>query len=172
MRLNLINFRNDVVAAGVLGFVGDVACQLVVEKSDRVDARRLVALTSFNACYIGGFLHFAYQLFPRIAARVFPFHGSLGSALVDNVHNGIIYIPTYYIAVGVLEGKSTQAATQNLEREWWKTYTTCSMFWIPYSWFNFSIIPTPDRVRFMAVGNLVWSVFIDWISHRNSSSLP
>ena len=73
----------DVGSATVLGLVGDIACQLLVERralpakltwrrdgdlrEDEFDARRVGALTVFNGAYIGTFLHFLYQLYPVAA---------------------------------------------------------------------------------------------------------
>ena len=54
-----VGLRNDVVAAAVLGAAGDVATQWIEGRS--VDGRRLVAVTTFNALYIGGFLHYLYR---------------------------------------------------------------------------------------------------------------
>lgn len=44
---------------------------------------------------------------------------------------------------------------------------TCSAFWLPYTYVNFARVAPAKRVQFMAAGNLAWSVFIDWLAHRN-----
>ena len=53
--------------------------------------------------------------------------------------------------------------------EWQDTYLGCTAFWIPYMWYNFTKIAPAGRVQFMAVGNLIWCIFIDHIAHRNTS---
>lgn len=138
------------------------------------------ALTFFNSVYIGGVLHVFYLAFPRIVL----FAGRLGKmpaltntstaahaagcSLVDNAHNGLIYIPTYYLALGVLEHDSLESGLATLRREWWTTYSSCTLFWFPFSCMNFSrAVPAEGRVRVMAMGNLAWNVFVDWLAHRS-----
>lgn len=170
----------DVVSAGSLGLLGDVVCQVAIDgrKVEELETRRLAALTLFNSVYIGGVLHVFYRAFPRIvvfAGRWMPAlrdkstaaHAA-GCSLVDNAHNGLIYIPTYYLALGVLENDSLEKGRSTLLREWWTTYSSCTLFWFPFSCMNFSrAVPPEGRVRVMAMGNLAWNVFVDWLAHRS-----
>ena len=129
----------DVATAGVLGVVGDVACQLAVEGQPALDSRRVVSLGVFNSAYIGSFLHLLYQAYGplvvvatsglargplrrRLRGPDSLLH-SLGCSLVDNVHNGLIYIPAYFFGVGLLQGDTLSAAATNLRAEWW---TACA----------------------------------------------
>ncbi|KAJ8602926.1 hypothetical protein CTAYLR_001494 [Chrysophaeum taylorii] len=142
-----------------------------------MDVRRVAVLTSFNALYVGAVLHYLYRLFPPLVVAVGRRLNSqrlrdpsttvhaFGCSLVDNVHCGTIYIPTYFVYVGTLEGNIDEAAA-TLRREWWPTYASCTLFWVPYSWCNFALAPPSARVRITAVGNFVWSIFVDWIAHR------
>lgn len=175
--------RKDMVTSGILGCVGDILCQTAVERRpvDGIDAQRTVAITAFNTIYIGSFLHYLYQLFPPIVVRLGRYlrapalidksttAHALGCTVVDNFHNGIVYIPAYFFTIGTLEGGSFSEASRALRREWLETYSTCTVFWIPFTWFNFAVISKSRRVRFMALGNLVWSIFIDWLAHRHPS---
>lgn len=143
--------------------------------------RRLAALTFFNAAYIGGFLHFLYSCYPlvlRSAARSAPAGLSkrlgdeasvahaVGCGLVDNVHNGAVYIPAFFLGVGLLQGDTWEGVQASLRREWLETYAWCTAFWLPFSSINFGLVPPSGRVRAMAAANLVWNVVIDWLAHR------
>ncbi|CAL1153517.1 unnamed protein product, partial [Cladocopium goreaui] len=72
------SLRSDLLSASALGFIGDVVCQILIEKrpapkeiedlkwgheEGKFDVRRLWALTLFSSAYIGGFLHFLYQFY-------------------------------------------------------------------------------------------------------------
>ena len=101
----------------------------------------------------------------RLASTESTWH-NLSCSVLDNIHCLTIYIPAYFLGVGLLQGDTLARAQRNLADEWWTSYVACSGFWIPYMWLNFSLVPAVKRVQFMAAGNLVWSVAIDWIAHR------
>ena len=154
------------------------------------DPRRLAALTAFSSVYIGAFLHFLYQGYPlvvreaarRLLARGGPLQGKLGDtrtiahahacAWVDNLHCGVLYIPAYFLGVGYLQGDGARESIENLRKEWWATYASCTLFWVPFMMGNFALMPPHRRVQAMAVGNLCWSVVIDYLSHRSLSGGP
>lgn len=183
----------DVCTAGALGFVSDIICQLGPERrrapqwplvaptepkdEKAFDWQRLGARTLYDSMYIGGFLHYLYPCFPLVvnaAARLMPPKAldgrsvaqGFGCALVDNVHCGVLYIPTYFVCVGVLQGDSLQDAQATLRREWLEAYVGCTGFWIPFMSLNFTLVPPTVRVRAMAAANLVWNVYLDWLAHR------
>ena len=148
------------------------------------DLRRLAALTLFSSSYIGGFLHVLYQGYPLVvraaARRLCTTGGSLqvkllndstlvhahACAWVDNVHCAVLYIPAYFMAVGMLQGDKAADSLSNLQCEWWPTYSSCTLFWVPFMMGNFALLPPARRVQAMAVGNLFWSVVIDFFAHR------
>lgn len=153
------------------------------------DVRRLSALTVFGCTYVGFFLHFLYQAYPVFAmagarrflpASLHSLQGKIHStktlqhsfacALVDNVHCAIIYIPAFFLAVGLMQGDRLRKAIENLRQEWLVTYISCTAFWVPYMWFNFTVMPPSRRVQFMAAGNMVWNVVIDYLAHRGDSA--
>lgn len=173
-------YLQDIVSSGALGLGGDILCQFGIERRDPKDFnyKRAGALTAFNMLYIGGFLHFVYKSYPMIVAHVGRRVGSaalqrstvkhnMGCSVVDNIHCGLIYIPAYFLGVASLQGDDTDDAKRALRAEWVTTYVTCSCFWLPYTYLNFANVPAGKRVQFMALGNLVWSVFIDFLAHRD-----
>ena len=125
----------DIATAAGLGFAGDVLCQVCVEKQEHFDKRRAASLAFFNAVYCGGFLHILYQFYtpvacfaaarigaPRSVQAIGSSQHAAACALVDNAHNGAIYIPAYFLGVGLLQGQSLCEAWQALRSEWWETY--------------------------------------------------
>merc|ERR1712190_4379 len=94
---------------------------------------------------------------------------SLGCACTDNIHCLALYIPAYFLSVGILQGDSWKESRENLGREWITTYVTCTGFWVPFMWVNFTVMPPDRRVQFMVVRNLLWNVVIDHLAHRSHS---
>jgi protein Mpv17 len=173
----------DICTATALGFAGDIACQrLEGTTNDNIDKRRLLAVSLYDGLYIGGFLHFLYQLYPpavRVAANLVSsaplrkrllnqssFSHALGCAAVDNVHCALIYLPTFFVGVGLLQGESFDAVVTTLRREWREAYAYCTAFWLPFMSLNFLYVPASHRVRAMASANLLWNIVIDFVAHR------
>lgn len=154
-----------------------------VQDEQVFDARRLASLTAFNGAYIGGVLHLLYQYYPtavRMAVRASPLplplrmrltDGSspahaLGCAVVDSAHNATMYIPAFFLGVGMLQGDKLADAAGVLRREWFETYAWCSVFWVPFTFANFALVPAAGRVKAMAAANLAWASAIDFLAHR------
>lgn len=174
----------DIASAGALGLAGDLMCQFFVERRswEQFDVRRAAALGAFGCAYIGSFVHFLYKTYAPIVQMVasrLPAGGmrsallnsesashSFACALADNVHCGTIYIPSFYLAVGVMQGESLSDSASTLRREWLLTYATCSTYWVPFMAGVFKFVPASGRVRVVAAANLVWSTVIDFIAHR------
>lgn len=175
--------RKDIATAGGLGCAGDLVCQAAVEQVESIDWRRFFAVSAFEALYMGGVFHFLCQGFPLIvhaAGRQLPTQSWLGGrlqasdsaahafgcAVVDNIHDGGIMIPSYFLGVGLLQGDSLVQARQNLRAEWLSSYLVGAGFWLPVMTINFAMIPPHYRVRTMAFANVAWSVIIDFMAHR------
>jgi hypothetical protein len=158
------------------------------ENSD-FDTRRVVALTVFGSVYVGGFLHYLYRSYSIVvlaAAKNLPFPANIAKQLsipastghrlaklvVDNAHCGLIYTPAFFIGAGMLQGGSFAEALATLNREWSFTYFSCTAFWVPYMYLNFTYFKTAQHVQVMAAGNLVWNVIIDYIAHRGEEGEP
>jgi hypothetical protein len=204
----------DVVCCGLLGGVGDILCQCGTEgrrlpataewrrhwrrrygdtaraEMDMVsvlDLRRLAAVTTFTALYMGGCQHFIFQLYPfgvvAVARRILP-HGPMRvqvlkestlahahlCAWADNLHCAMGYIPSYFVGVGLMQGDSVARTVANLRAEWVGTYLSCTVFWVPFMTANFALVAPLRRVQAMALGNLGWCVVIDYLAHRNIGS--
>lgn len=180
----------DIATAGCLAVVSDIACQIIERLPQKrwnedyqFDKRRLFSVATFNAVYVGGFLHFLYRSYPPIVSALAkrapirkgsarkliqhdrPEH-ALACACVDNIHCGVLYIPAYFLVTGTWQ-RGFEAALESLREEWSSTYYACSLFWIPFTWANFRFIPVDGRVKFMALGNFAWCIIIDIIAHRN-----
>ena len=176
--------RTDVVTAGGLGCAGDFICQQAVEGQGAMDWRRFLAVSTFEAFYMGGVFHFLCQMFPLVvvaAGRNLPARFGLaqqlqatgtaahafGCAIADNIHDGTFMIPFYFLGVGMLQGDSFRQARRNLRAEWRATYFADAMFWMPVMSANFALVPARYRVRTTAAASMAWSVIIDYMAHRS-----
>lgn len=111
----------DVVGAAGFAAASDVLCQVAVEGVPlaQADTRRVVALAVWGATYTGGFCHHLYRCYPVLLGSGRP----LACSLLDNVHCGALYIPAYFVAVGLMQGGTYDTSVAALKREWWYTAT-------------------------------------------------
>jgi protein Mpv17 len=169
----------NVVSGGVLGGVGDVLCQLKVEGAEELDCNRLFTMVVFGAAYNGGAITYIYSLYPRCLAllpRGFSSTASraaVSKLLMDQVvHCPLIYTPVYYLATGVMQGLSVGEATTQLRDKYVETVVACAGFWTPFMFLNFRLLPVRFHVLTMQAGNLVWNIYLDFISHRSLEIKP
>ena len=94
---------------------------------------------------------------------------AFGCAIVDTVHDGTLMIPSYFLAVGILQGDTLAQARANLMNEWLNSWGVGASFWIPFMYCNFAMVRPQYRVRMMAAANTVWSVLIDYMAHRSKA---
>jgi hypothetical protein len=151
-----------------------------------MDWRRLFAVSTFGALYMGGAFYFLRQIFPQVVCAVgrqMPSRFALarqlentnsaahafGCAIADNIHDGTLMIPLYFLSVGMLQGDGLEKTLQNLKNEWLTSYQVGAGFWIPVVSANFALVPARYRVRTMAAANMAWTVIIDYLAHRNTN---
>ena len=178
--------RTDVATAGGLGCAGDLICQQAIEGQTSMDWRRLTAVSTFGALYMGGAFYFLCQIFPLVVCAVgrqMPARFGLaqqlqatssaahafGCAIADNIHDGALMIPLYFLSVGIMQGDSFEKARSNLRAEWLTSYLVGAGFWLPVMSANFALVPAQYRVRYTAAANMAWTVIIDYLAHRSTS---
>lgn len=174
--------RKDTAIAGLLGISADIFTQTVCENKPltSIDKQRTFAIGFFSGAYLGVACNYIYSLYPSLARSATKFNmiqkilpacqtKSLGviSTLVDNfVHVPMLYLPSYFVAVGQLQGKPLQNSIQEMQDSWWNTLGSCWLFWVPFMTFNFAMVPPAQRVKAVACGNLCWTVCLDYITQH------
>eukprot|EP00927_Polykrikos_kofoidii_P012775 TRINITY_DN15535_c0_g1_i4.p1 TRINITY_DN15535_c0_g1~~TRINITY_DN15535_c0_g1_i4.p1 ORF type:complete len:223 (+),score=20.94 TRINITY_DN15535_c0_g1_i4:86-670(+) len=154
----------NLVAAGSLGVVGDLLCQVMVEQRETVEARRTFAVSMFCGLYQGPVCSTIYASYPRYfpaALTSTQLRSGLSCAVADNFgHVPFLYIPAFYMSVGVLQGSGWSASMESLKADWAQTVVDCWKLWIPLQLLNFSVVPLHMRVLFMNVACLFWNVYL------------
>mmetsp|Transcript_2157 Transcript_2157/g.4801 ORF Transcript_2157/g.4801 Transcript_2157/m.4801 type:complete len:199 (+) Transcript_2157:69-665(+) len=163
--------------AGVLGFGGDVICQRYVEGAPSTDWRRCWTLTSFCAAYHGACCYYIYSTYDHVlpkAALSTLLRTGVSKALLDTcVHLPFLYVPAFYVYVGLLQQQQDlSGAIATLRQEWFETTTGCFVFWGPFDVMMFSVVPVHWRIPFMCSGCLVWNVYLSSCSMAGAPKEP
>merc|ERR1712224_186637 len=108
-------------------------------------------------------MHYVFNsynwLLPRFT-RSTTLRAGLSKSLFDNfVHCPIVYIPTFYIAMGLMQGHEPAAVSEALEREWLNSSMACAAFWTPLEALIFIGVPQHMRLIACNVCNLAWNAF-------------
>lgn len=183
----------DTAIAGILGLGADLFCQCVCEKKDwksgEVDKQRALAIAIFSGSYLGVACNYIYSLYPALAKSVMKSSSfqrillSLPSltkvrlcesktqgaicTMADNlIHVPVLYLPTYFFAVGTMQGIPITTIGKDMQESWWSTLGSCWAFWIPFMALNFTAVPPAQRVRAVAGANFCWTVTLDYLTQK------
>lgn len=173
----------DTAIAGFLGLAADIFTQTVCEKKPltSIDKQRSFAIALFSGSYLGIACNYIYSLYPNLARsiltsnafrKVMPtklcdMRSTTGviSTVADNfVHVPVLYLPSYFVAVGTLQGVPLTNSIQEMQDSWWTTLGSCWAFWLPFMAVNFALVPPLHRVKAVAGANFCWTVCLDYIT--------
>jgi protein Mpv17 len=176
--------RRDTAIAGILGLSADIFTQTVCEKKalSSIDKQRSFAIALFSGFYLGVACNYIYSLYPTLASSVIRSNlfqrmlpacetRSQGviSTVADNfVHVPVLYLPSYFVAVGTLQGLPIDQSIQEMQDSWWHTLGSCWAFWVPFMVVNFSLVNPTQRVKAVAGANFCWTVCLDYITQHKS----
>jgi len=189
-KLEEMPIRSNCFTASLLGLVGDIICQKVVEGRTEINWTRCGSFVFFCCYYQGMVDYYIYKWYADTLAKytLSSLQSGVIMSLVDNfIHVPLLYTPAFYVTVGLLQGDSLELVQEKIQTELWPTVYACWFVWIPLQAVNFGLVPPQYRVGFVNVGCVLWNVILDSISQgawkkrqkprfyvgvRNAASLP
>ena len=157
------------VTAAVIGGVGDLTCQVLVETREDIDMRRLCVFSALGGILIGPALHRWYTFLHRNV----PGEGLAAVAprlLLDQLCFAPLFIPTFMVALGLLEGHPLHKALHKAERQWWSAVVANWQLWVPCQLINFGLVPTHFQVLFANGVACIWNVYLSFLSHHHRAA--
>jgi len=163
----------NAVLAGGLGISGDFICQVGIEGKSFRDGsfewRRCLGLGTFSAFYSRVNLAL-YKAYPKcIPASIKKRRWTEGfcSSLLDNlVHSPLLYLPSFFVWTGAVEGKSISTSLEDMERKFAPIFRSLLLFWVPVNTICFAAVPKQKRLLFVGVANLLWNAYLDLKQHH------
>lgn len=125
------------------------------EPTKKLDFHRIASFAAFNALWMGGPTHLFFGALARSSMTT-------GKKLFAThfIFNPFVYFPAYYGIYGGFMGQSLQQIKNTAAVEFYPTYRSCVMMWVPINALQFLIIPPNFHVLYMASMNLAWSIFL------------
>ncbi|KAL1819814.1 hypothetical protein DCAR_0416131 [Daucus carota subsp. sativus] len=152
------------VTSALLNLVGDLICQLLIDKVPSLDLKRMFLFTFLGLALVGPTLHFWYLYLSKLVTTP----GASG-AFLRLVIDQFIFAPTF---VGVflstlltLEGRPSQVM-QKLQQDWFSSVLANWKLWIPFQFLNFLIVPQQFQVLAANFIALIWNVILSYKAHK------
>ena len=152
------------LCAGVSMFIaGDVFEQFVIEKRERLDGARLMAMASWGLFYAG--TAHAWYIF---MSRSVLFHGNFhAQTWLYTLCFAPLETTLFFYFIGYVEGESGQQIKNEISRKFLVTYLTDSAVYYPFMYMNMRFMPLHLRTAADLLYGLGYSVFLSYIKHHN-----
>lgn len=148
----------NATVGAVCAFVGDaVAQKMKKDEGTEVafDWKRSATFTAFNFLWMGGptrtYLALLGQSGMTMMSKLFTTHA---------VYNPFIYMPGFYFGVGAMRGESLSEIGSKMTEEAPSTLAKCTVFWLPASAVQYSMVPAAMQIPYMSALSIVWSVIL------------
>ncbi|KAB2631072.1 protein sym-1-like [Pyrus ussuriensis x Pyrus communis] len=152
------------LTSALLTLIGDMVCQLVIDKAPYLDLKRTFLFTLMGLVLVGPTLHFWYLYLSKLVTTP----GASG-AFLRLVLDQFLFAPTF---IGVflstlmtLEGKPSQVVPK-LQQEWFSAVLVNWQLWIPFQFLNFRFVPQQFQVLTANFIALTWNVILSFKAHK------
>ncbi|XP_024968886.1 protein sym-1 [Cynara cardunculus var. scolymus] len=152
------------VTSALLTFVGDLICQVVIDKAPSVDLKRVSLFTFLGLVLVGPTLHFWYLYLSKLVTMT----GASGAFLrliVDQFLFAPAFIGVFLSTLVTLEGRPSQVLPK-LQQEWLSSIIANWQLWIPFQFLNFRFVPQQFQVLAANFIALVWNVILSYKAHK------
>lgn len=165
MLLNTHPVATKATTSALLTFLGDLFCQLVFEKAETVDLKRIGIFTLLGLILVGPTLHFWYLNLSKMVPGPGPMKAAL-RLLVDQFVFSPIFIGVFFSALLTLEGRPSEIIPK-LQQDWLAAVVTNWKIWIPFQFLNFLLVPQPLQVLAANVIALAWNTYLSFATHTS-----
>eukprot|EP00249_Psilotum_nudum_P001738 c14386_g1_i1 orf=130-1071(+) len=163
MLLGRFPVSTKAVTAALITFFGDLFCQLAIEKSCKVDTKRIALFTLLGLILVAPTLHFWYLALSRWISGNGIVKVGVRLALDQFVFSPI-FIGVFFSALLTLEGRPTDIIPK-LHQDWLTSVITNWKIWIPFQFVNFLVVPQQLQVLAANVIALVWNIYLSFATH-------
>jgi len=164
---------------GGIAAAGDVTAQYLVNRGGGADAppsgvgpaidqRRVASIATFSLLYGGIFQRYVYQRFDAWFGVQAALSVVSKKVAADTfVHAPLLYLPCYFVATGLMQGKPLAENVECLRTKFADTMLAYLMIWPGAMFAIFWAVPEPRRVLFIAACAFMEKGFYSWIQLRD-----
>lgn len=152
------------VTSALLNLIGDLACQILIDKVPTVDVKRTFIFTFLGFTLVGPALHFWYLYLSKLVTAPGATSAVL-SLVLDQFIFSPIFLGVFLSTLVTLEGKPSQVVPK-LQQEWFSAVIANWQLWIPFQFLNFRFVPQNFQVLAANVVALAWNVILSFKAHK------
>ncbi|XP_010420790.1 PREDICTED: protein sym-1 [Camelina sativa] len=152
------------VTSALLTLIGDLICQLTIDKTSSLDKKRTLTFTVLGLGLVGPALHFWYLYLSKVVTAS-GLSGAVIRLLLDQFVFAPIFVGVFLSAVVTLEGKPSNVIPK-LQQEWTGAVLANWQLWIPFQFLNFRFVPQNFQVLASNVVALAWNVILSFKAHK------
>ncbi|KAL9232681.1 hypothetical protein vseg_007763 [Gypsophila vaccaria] len=152
------------VTSALLTLVGDLICQLVIDKAPTLDYKRTFLFTFLGFALVGPTLHYWYLYLSKLVTMPGA-SGALLRLVLDQFFFAPIFIGVFLSSLMTLEGRASQIVPK-LQQEWFSSVLANWQLWIPFQFLNFRFVPQQFQVLASNFVALVWNVILSFKAHK------
>jgi len=152
------------ITALALNGLGDIFCQLVIDKVSQFDFYRLFVTCTLGFVLVGPGLHVWYSTLGRIVTAT----GSVGAMIrmgLDQFLWAPVFIGVFISSLLTLEGRPREIPSK-LRNDLAETVQANWKLWIPFQFLNFRLVPPPLQVGAANICALVWNTYLSFATHN------
>ncbi|CAH8285997.1 unnamed protein product [Eruca vesicaria subsp. sativa] len=132
------------VTSALLTLIGDLICQLTINKTSSLDKKRTLTFTILGLGLVGPALHFWYLYLSKVVTAS-GLSGAVLRLLLDQFVFAPVFVGVFLSAVVTLEGKPSNVIPK-LKQEWTGAVLANWQLWIPFQFLNFRFVPQNFQV--------------------------
>ncbi|ERM98257.1 protein sym-1 [Amborella trichopoda] len=152
------------LTSALLTLIGDLVCQLLIEKVSVLDSKRTFLFTLLGLVLVGPTLHFWYLKLSNLVTQPGG-SGALLRLLLDQFLFSPLFIGFFMSTIVTLEGRPSEVVPR-LRQEWFSTILANWQLWIPFQFLNFLYVPQQFQVLAANFIALAWNVILSYKAHR------
>jgi hypothetical protein len=162
-------FLTRVLTCGVLNGLGDIFCQLFVEK-EGYSAKRTLTFAGLGVVFVGPCLFYWYGLLGKLVPGT-DIMSILASLALDQLVYAPVFIAGFMSILTAIEGKP-EAIQAKLQQDLFPAIKVNWGLWVPAQYINFKFVPPNLRTLAVNITALVWNVYMSWSSHKTVAPAP
>ncbi|CAN0890626.1 Protein sym-1 [Linum grandiflorum] len=152
------------VTSGLLNFLGDIICQLVIDKAPSPDLKRTSRFAFLGLVLVGPALHFWYLYLSKLVT-IPGAAGAFTRLILDQFLFAPVFLGVFLSTLVVLEGRPSQVVPK-LQQELFSSVVANWQLWIPFQFLNFRFMPQQFQVLGANVIALIWNVIFSFKAHK------
>lgn len=174
--MNLLRFYGERVARAPLATeslqtsflftLGDIIAQRFIERNESHDLIRTGRFVLFGGVVAGPLLSTWYGFLHRRVVLRNPFLGLCARVALDQLCFTPVFISTFFLGMGTLEGKDLNGLRSKLSESFATTLVANWKLWVPFQFVNFYITPPQYRLLAVNVTATGWNSFLSYTNSR------